>query len=183
MHRWAGVDARGCEPAPAGASGDRSGGRGREAAPAARRPTDVGEGDGVSERDATSSHAIAAAGLVVLARPVVSACKEVEDGDARHGYEPAKLEAVKGKGEDVKRVTFTEEGADRTGLKTRNGPRAAAGSKVVPYAALIYDDEGKTYVYTSPKPLDVPAGSGQGRPHRGRPGVCVEGSGRRAPRS
>jgi multidrug efflux pump subunit AcrA (membrane-fusion protein) len=25
---------------------------------------------------------------------------------------------------------------------------------VVPYAALIYDPEGKTYVYTSPKPLE-----------------------------
>jgi multidrug efflux pump subunit AcrA (membrane-fusion protein) len=49
-------------------------------------------------------------------------------------------------------VTFTEEGAKRTGLKTGE-IRREGGRKVVPYAALIYDPEGKTYVYTSPKPL------------------------------
>jgi hypothetical protein len=67
------------------------------------------------------------------------------------GYEPSKLEPVKGN-DDLQRVTFTEEGARRTGLQTavvrRSGKRT-----VVPYAALLYDPEGKTYVYTSPKPL------------------------------
>lgn len=67
------------------------------------------------------------------------------------GYEPAKLESVKGS-DDLKRVTFTAEGAKRTGLKT--APVGEDGSlEVVPYEALIYDAEGKTYVYTSPKPL------------------------------
>jgi hypothetical protein len=80
--------------------------------------------------------------LAIAALPV-SACTEVEE-ESDAGYEPAKLEQVRG----FTRVTFTKEGADRVGLAT-----ARIESNVVPYAALIYDAEGKTYVYTSPKPL------------------------------
>jgi hypothetical protein len=86
--------------------------------------------------------------LAIAAVPM-SACKEVEE-ESSGGYEPSKLESVKGS--DLKRVTYTAEGVKRTGVRTaplrRSGPY-----KVVPYAALIYDAEGKTYVYTSPKPL------------------------------
>ena len=64
------------------------------------------------------------------------------------GYEPSKLEAVKGS-DDLKRVTFTAEGARRIGLRTARCA-AAGGTRVVPYAALLYDADGKTYVYTSP---------------------------------
>jgi hypothetical protein len=86
---------------------------------------------------------------LALAALALSACKEVEEGSAS-GYEPSKLEAVKGS--DVKRVTLTPEAARRTGLRTAPVRRAGA-HKVVPYSALIYDADGKTYVYTSPKPL------------------------------
>jgi hypothetical protein len=93
--------------------------------------------------------AVAVAALLLLALPL-SACKEVEEEEVS-GYEPSKLEPVKGSG-DLQRVTFTTEGAERVRLKTvpirRNG-----GHEVVPYAALIYDPEGKTYVYTSPRRL------------------------------
>ncbi|HZO60184.1 MAG TPA: hypothetical protein VFB51_10870 [Solirubrobacterales bacterium] len=89
-------------------------------------------------------------GLVVVAGLSVSACKEVETETAT-GYEPAKLESVKGN-DDLKRVQLTEEGAERTGLETEK-VRLEGGKKVVPYAALIYDPEGKTFVYTSPKRL------------------------------
>ena len=93
--------------------------------------------------------ALVGVGLLVAAW-LLSGCTEVETETAT-GYEPSKLESVKGK-DDVKRVTFTAEGAKRIGLRTvpveRKGNRA-----VVPYAALIYDPEGKAYVYTSPKPL------------------------------
>ncbi len=50
--------------------------------------------------------------------------------------------------DDLKRVTFTAEGAERIGLETAEVGRSG-GHKVVPYAALIYDPEGETYVYTS----------------------------------
>jgi multidrug efflux pump subunit AcrA (membrane-fusion protein) len=77
----------------------------------------------------------------------VAGCTEVETETAT-GYEPSTLEPVKGE-EDLKRVTFTEEGARRVGLRT-----VAVRRNIVPYAALIYDPEGKTFVYTSPKPLE-----------------------------
>ena len=92
------------------------------------------------------------AGLVVTAALSVSACKEVESETAA-GYEPATLEAVKGKGDDYKRVVFTQEGADRTAVRTAT-VRASGGQEVVPYKSLIYNDEAKTFVYTSPKSLE-----------------------------
>jgi ABC-type oligopeptide transport system substrate-binding subunit len=91
---------------------------------------------------------LALAGLVVATAALpVAGCTEVETETAT-GYEPSTLEPVKGN-KDVQRVTFTEEGARRVDLQT-----AAVRRNVVPYAALIYDPEGKTYVYTSPKPLE-----------------------------
>jgi hypothetical protein len=87
-----------------------------------------------------------AAALVAIA---LSGCTEVESSDVE-GYHPSELHEVEGS--DVKRVTFTTEGAERTGLRTapvrRDGDR-----RVVPYSALLYDGEGATYVYTAPEPL------------------------------
>jgi multidrug efflux pump subunit AcrA (membrane-fusion protein) len=49
-------------------------------------------------------------------------------------------------------VTFTAEGARRVGLQT--APiRAERGVKVIPYEALIYDPDGKTFVYVATRPL------------------------------
>jgi hypothetical protein len=87
---------------------------------------------------------------MVVAALALSACTEVEEEEPS-GYEPSKLEPVKGS-DDLQRVTFTAEGAERVGLKTAR-IRRSDGQEVIPYAALIYDPEGKTYVYTSPKRL------------------------------
>jgi multidrug efflux pump subunit AcrA (membrane-fusion protein) len=84
--------------------------------------------------------------LATAALPIAG-CTEVETETAT-GYEPSTLEPVKGN-KDIQRVTFTAEGARRVDLQT-----APVRRNVVPYAALIYDPEGKTYVYTSPKPLE-----------------------------
>jgi multidrug efflux pump subunit AcrA (membrane-fusion protein) len=94
---------------------------------------------------------LAVALATVVAGLSLSACKEIETESAT-GYEPAKLEPIKGKGEDFQRVNFTKEGAARIDLETDTVTRSE-GHKVVPYAALIYNDEVKTFVYTSPKPL------------------------------
>ncbi len=85
-------------------------------------------------------------GLLVVTGLSLSACSEVET-EAASGYEPAKLEPV-GPGDDRKRVTFTAEAARRTGLRTAPVRRSGEHT-IVPYAALVYDQEGKTYVYTS----------------------------------
>ena len=95
------------------------------------------------------------AGLVLIACVVsLSAC----GGEASSGYdyeteshhEPAKLEPIKGT--DVQRVIFDAVAAKRVGLKTAPIRQNGQG-KVMPYAALIYDAEGKTYAYTAPEPL------------------------------
>jgi hypothetical protein len=75
----------------------------------------------------------------------LSACSEIEE-ETEAGYEPATLQAVKGR-DDLKRVTLTAEGARRIGLETAEVDRSG-GDKTVPYAALIYDPEGDVYVYT-----------------------------------
>jgi multidrug efflux pump subunit AcrA (membrane-fusion protein) len=93
-------------------------------------------------------HSFAVAGLALAAAALpIAGCTEVETERAT-GYEPSTLEPVKGN-EDLKLVRFTAEGAKRVDLQT-----ASVRRNVVPYAALIYDPEGKTFVYTSPKPLE-----------------------------
>src|SRR5215218_4788958 len=96
----------------------------------------------------------ACAGLVLIAGVVsLSACREASSGydyeTATH-HEPAELEPIKGT--DVQRVIFEAEAAKRVGLQT--APIRQDGRKeIMPYAALIYDAEGKTYAYTAPEPL------------------------------
>jgi len=86
--------------------------------------------------------------VLVVAALALAGCSEVEESSSS-SYEPAKLQPVKGT--DFQRVTFTAEGAERTGLRTAPVLRSG-GRTVVPYAALIYDSAGKAYVYTSPEP-------------------------------
>jgi hypothetical protein len=90
----------------------------------------------------SSSHPprLAAGVLVALAGLMLSACTEVETETAT-GYEPSTLD-------ERNRVTFTAEGAERTGLETAGVTRQ--GRRVrVPYAALLYDPQGRTWVYTN----------------------------------
>jgi hypothetical protein len=90
-----------------------------------------------------------AVGLALIAAGVApSGCTEVE-ATSSAGYEPAKLHEIKGS--ELKQVTLTAEGAERTGLRTAP-VRRSGGHRVVPYSALIYDAEGGTFVYTAPTP-------------------------------
>jgi hypothetical protein len=91
--------------------------------------------------------------MLIAAGVSLSACggsPEAAYSESASHHEPAKLEAIEGT--DVKRVKFSAEGAERTGLQTapirQDGQR-----KVMPYAALIYDAEGNAYTYTSPERL------------------------------
>ena len=94
-------------------------------------------------------------GLVLIAAGAVSlsACSEASTGydyEMASHHEPAKLEPIKGT--DVQRVIFDAEAAKRVGIQT--APIRQDGRKeIMPYAALIYDAEGKTYAYTAPEPL------------------------------
>ena len=92
-----------------------------------------------------------AAAVLAAASVATSGCKEIESEEAS-GYEPSHVEEVKGASDDLKRVTFTQEGAARTGLETAP-VRKDGRVSVLPYAALIYDADGGTWVYTNPGKL------------------------------
>jgi hypothetical protein len=97
----------------------------------------------------------------------VSACGRApaaEDGEAASGE--ARVEQIQGT--DQSRVILTRQAAERLGIQTvevrdarvaakpaalgqRRGP--AAMRKTIPYAAVLYDEHGDTWAYTSPAPL------------------------------
>jgi multidrug efflux pump subunit AcrA (membrane-fusion protein) len=89
--------------------------------------------------------------VLAVASIPLSACKEVETETAT-GYTPSQVQELKEGSKTFPRVTFTAEGAKRTGLESTRA-RREGGRTVVPDVSLLYDAEGKTYVYTSPKPL------------------------------
>jgi len=96
----------------------------------------------------------ACAGLVLIAGVVsLSACGEASSGydyETASHHVPAKLEPIKGT--DVQRVIFDAEAAQRVGLKTAE-IRQDGQETVLPYDAVIYGADGKTYAYTAPEPL------------------------------
>jgi hypothetical protein len=59
---------------------------------------------------------------------------------------PSKLEPIEGT--DLSKVILTEKAAERIGIET-----VSASGTSVPYAAVIYDTEGNTWIYTNPQPL------------------------------
>ena len=60
--------------------------------------------------------------------------------------EPATLKEIEGS--ELQQVILTEKAAERIGLET-----VQPQGMVVPYAAVIYDTEGNTWVYTNPETL------------------------------
>ncbi len=67
---------------------------------------------------------------------------------------PAQLEPIEGS--ELQLVRLTEKAAQRIDLQTAPvSSRLVNGSSrdIVPYAAVIYDTEGNTWVYTNPEPL------------------------------
>jgi hypothetical protein len=59
---------------------------------------------------------------------------------------PSMLEPIDGT--ELSRVILTEKAAERIGIET-----VSMKGNSVPYAAVIYDVEGNTWVYTNPAPL------------------------------
>ena len=108
---------------------------------------------------------------LVLACLAPAACSEVEE-ESSDGYEPAALESIEGG--QGKRVRFTAEGAERTGLRTAT-VRQSGKHRVVPYASLVYDAGGTAYVYTSPRPLTFLRAEVQVRGVHGNRVLLVDG--------
>jgi hypothetical protein len=80
---------------------------------------------------------------------VLVGCNELEPAPTS-SYHPAELSSPGPQG--VREVTFTEDAARRVGLQTSR-VTASGPDLVIPYAALIYDKQGKTWVYAVSEPL------------------------------
>ncbi len=77
------------------------------------------------------------------------ACAAPAAAPAAVGEAPAKVEKNAATG--IAKLTLTQRGVDRLELKT--GPVTAGPGKnvLLPYGALMYDANGKTWVYTNPE--------------------------------
>ncbi|HLO33002.1 MAG TPA: hypothetical protein VK249_27905 [Anaerolineales bacterium] len=82
--------------------------------------------------------------LLLIVGIQLSAC--ASKAEATKKVDPAKLEPIEGT--DFQRVILTEKAAARLNVQT-----ALVAGNTIPYAAVIYDTEGNTWVYTNPEPL------------------------------
>ena len=101
--------------------------------------------------------------VLIAAALGLAGCSETASGSPVDGKViPAKIEAIPD--QDVKKVTFTEQAAQRIGVETGAiavapasllpaGATPSPSMTVVPYSAIIYDPNGVTWVYTVPEPL------------------------------
>jgi hypothetical protein len=90
----------------------------------------------------------------VVAGLHLAACQRAPE--APHKVVPFQVQHLEG--QEVSRITLTPPARQRLDIKTdavRDVPAAPAGArrKGVPYAAVLYDASGNTWVYSSPEPL------------------------------
>jgi len=95
----------------------------------------------------TMRHRIGAALAAGLAATSLAACGGSSRGEG--DGEPATVEPIKGT--DRNAVTLTAQAAKRLGIQTAQVRRLGAQS-TVPYGAVVYNPDGSTFTYTSPKP-------------------------------
>jgi hypothetical protein len=82
--------------------------------------------------------------VLIIVGLQLSAC--APKSEAAEKIAPSMLEPIEGT--DLSRVILTEKAAERLGIET-----VSASGNEVPYAAVIYDIEGNTWIYTNPEPL------------------------------
>ena len=82
--------------------------------------------------------------ILALVAVLLSACGSKPATTTK--INPVTLEEIEGT--KLKRVILTEKAAQRIDVKT-----VSVSGKQVPYAAVIYDTDGNTWVYTNPAPL------------------------------
>lgn len=83
--------------------------------------------------------------VLILASLLLSACGS-QIPVTGEKVAPSKLEPIEGT--DLSRVILTEKAAQRIDVQT-----VSVRGTVIPYAAVIYDTEGNTWIYTNPEPL------------------------------
>lgn len=80
----------------------------------------------------------------------LSGCADVTAAEAVAGPEPAVKEEIGDT--EFHTLTLTPEAVERLGLTTVEVEAGDGGGTTVPYAAVIYDHDGDTWVYTEPEP-------------------------------
>jgi hypothetical protein len=99
------------------------------------------------------------AATFLVAGLALAGCTQGEAGATGNQEAPATVERIQGS--DARQVTLSAQAAQRIGLETGSvrvvsgtgKGAAAAPHTVLPLAALLYDSEGKTSVYTASGPL------------------------------
>lgn len=90
--------------------------------------------------------------LIVACGVTLGACKPAAVKATE--TKPAQVELIAGT--ELHKVTLTARAAERLDIKTDRVQDMMIGGakrKVVPYAAVLYDARGETWVYTNPEPL------------------------------
>ena len=109
--------------------------------------------------------------VAMVAGLALSACSKQAAEPDETGHATVKLEAVKGQ-PDLKRVILSAEAVKRIDVKTvkvRDAQaEAGATQKVIPYAAVLYDADGKTWAYANPGLRTFLRHADHGRPDRRR---------------
>jgi hypothetical protein len=94
-----------------------------------------------------------ALGLFLVALAALSGCSGSVSADPH--APPASLEAILGS--EHHRISVTSRAAERIGVQTApvtaSDATTDSGLSVVPYAALLYDADGTTFVYVNSEPL------------------------------
>jgi hypothetical protein len=97
---------------------------------------------------------LAVLGLLVAVLQLSACTQTAAEAEATGGEEPAKVEHLEGS-DDLSRLTLDAKAVERLGIKTaalREETVAGKSRKVVPYGAVLYDPDGKTWVYVSSAP-------------------------------
>jgi len=92
--------------------------------------------------------------FLLLACLPFTGCKSAVEAVADEEAGPAHVEHLKG--DEPTRVTLTEEAAKRIDIQTakvEDMTMHGVQRLVIPYAAILYDTNGETWVYTSPEPF------------------------------
>jgi len=92
------------------------------------------------------------AALIVVAL-ALTGCSDTSSEEEGSSSDVATVEPIEGR--DVARVTLSEDAARRLDITT--APIAELGGRnartTMPYAAVLYDPNGRTWAYTNPEPL------------------------------
>ena len=85
--------------------------------------------------------------LIIVCLPLISACgKSAVEGEATEEVSSVTVEHLTGA--DPTRLTLTAQAVQRLDIQT-----AEVQGNAIPYAAVLYDPQGNTWIYTNPEPL------------------------------